>query len=329
MHGGAKTSARRTQLATGARRWSRMVTTHLPSYHPDFPLALLELPRSGLIPCENLYIRGPWPALRGVAIVGTRKPTPPAEKFARALAACVIEAGFAVWSGGALGIDAAAHKGALEAGGVSVMVSGPGLDITYPPEHADLFAKILEAGGSLLSPHPDGTRPLRPFFLKRNAVLAALTLATVVVQAPLQSGARSTAAAARKLGRPLFVVPHAPWEERGAGCALELELGARPIGRAGVLLTALGGAAPRQRQLELPLSRERAAPDRAPAPALQEIGEDASRVLSAIDEKPIHPDDLCERTQLPFASVTAALLTLTLQAVVVEAPAGFYRRNDR
>jgi DNA processing protein len=305
-----------------------MVTTHLPSGHPDFPLGLLDLPRSGLIPCETLYIRGALPPPRGVAIVGTREATPSAVKFARDLAGCVILAGFSVWSGGARGIDAAAHQGALEASGATVMVGGGGLDVTYPPEHAELFAEIARSGGALLSPYPDGTQPRPPYFLRRNAVLAALTLATVVVQAPLKSGARSTAAAARKLGRPLFVVPHAPWDKCGAGCAQELELGARPLTSFSAFVAALRGGEPAA-QLELPLAPERVAPERALARALQEIDEDATRVLSAIDENPIHPDDLCERTQLPFASVTAALLTLTLQAVVVEAPAGFYRRCHR
>jgi DNA processing protein len=182
-------------------------------------------------------------------------------------------------------------------------------------------------------------------------VLAALTFATVVVQAREKSGARSTARYARLLGRPLFAVPHAPWEEGGRGCAIEIVLGARAIVSEGELVAELyerrrrgeaggeghdvarsrgrGALVPRAREVLVPRAHERAevlAREHAPVRALQDLDEETTHVLGAISEVPIHMDDLCERAALPIGAVAAALLTLTLGAVVVEAPAGYYRR---
>ncbi len=130
------------------------------------------------------------------------------------------------------GIDAAAHEAALACGAPTVVVMGGGLGRPYPKEHALLFERVVTSGGALLARVPDLVPPMPAGFLLRNELLAALCSATVSDQAGLQSGARSTAAAARRLGRPLCVVPQAPWDEHGRGCALELALGARAVTRA-------------------------------------------------------------------------------------------------
>lgn len=317
---------------------------------PTFPATLHEMPDRGLAPCLELHVLGEWPPLPGVAIVGTRRPTKEASMFTRELARAVVEEGWAVWSGGAVGIDAAAHEAAMDHGGATVVVCPSGLHALFPPDNHALFARVVASGGALVSPFADHVLAGPPGFHRRNDVLACLTIASVVVQAAVRSGARSTARAARRLGRPLFAVPHAPWDPRGQGCAVELMNGARPVISAKHLIASLrdvapspagsparGGAGPAGRVLAR--SPERATREPAPAPsshasharasqahASHALSPHATRVLEAIGETCIHIDDLCERTALPFASVTAALLTLTLQAVVVEAPAGFYRR---
>lgn len=307
---------------------------------PSFPPALLRLREVGLPACPFLYRRGAWPPPPGVAVVGTREPTEEAVAFTRALARAIVAAGWAVWSGGARGIDAAAHRAALDHGGTTVVVTPSGFARPYPPEHAELFARVVAAGGALVTPFPEDAPPIRPRFLTRNAVLAALTLATVVVQAGRRSGARSTARAARKLARPLYVVPHAPWDARGEGCALELQDGARAIAIAGALVTSLRPGRDAQLAMAFDGSRDAGARDHAHGAGAIAGAQDRAhvahasdpvhaRVLDAIGQTPIHTDDLCERTALPSGVVAAALLTLTLQAVVVEAPAGFYRRSTR
>jgi DNA processing protein len=176
------------------------------------------------------------------------------------------------------------------------------------------------------------------FFLQRNEVLAALTSATVVVQAGFSSGARSTAAAARRLGRPLCVVPHPPWDPRGQGCAHELAHGAQAVYGPEDVLAALGRPPPPpvrprrgRRSLGAGAGGDRGAvsvAEQATLP-LVEVGalEPAeAAMLAAAGEEPRHFDELCERAGLAVSQATGALLSLTLRAVVVEGPAGFFRR---
>jgi DNA processing protein len=297
---------------------------------PSYPVALAQLGAPGRPP-PTLYVRGPLPAGPGVAIVGTRRPSDAACAFTRTLAATLVAEGFAIWSGGAVGIDAAAHEAALDAGGVTVVVAGGGLDRPYPARHRALFDRVIERGGALCARVPDGTRPMAPLFLQRNEVLAAVTGATVVIEAGLASGARSTAAAARRLGRPLCVVPHPPWDERGQGCAYELARGAQAVYSAADVLAALGRPppAPRPRERERKRTPRRATPSSLPLPAVLpapvELAE--ASIFAILGDQPVHFDEACERSGLPVPRAVGALLALTLRALVVEGPAGFFRRS--
>lgn len=322
----------------------------------DYPRPLRELDS----PPDPLHLRGELPRGRGVAIVGTRAATPEALSFARTLARSLASAGIAVYSGGAAGIDAAAHQGALEAGGKTVVVAGTGLDRTYPEEHGPLYERIVASGGALVSPFEADQRGAPWTFLKRNPVLVALADVTVVVQAPLKSGARSAAAAARKLGRPLLVVPASPWDPHGAGCFAELCLGATSLTTDADVFRALGVRPPAR-----PLAPAVAAPPRPPSPAparastprkpVRPPSDDAptlvgdaptlfapalvpslpldlpapfQTVLQATGPRPLHVDDLCALTGLSAPLVHEALLTLTLHAVLVEGPSGCFRRTS-
>jgi DNA processing protein len=312
-----------------------MGSTPIDPGDPAYPAALTSLTAPPV-----LYLRGALPIAPGVTVVGTRSPSTAARDFTRALAGDLSRAGFAIWSGGALGIDAAAHEGALDAGGPTIVVAGGGLDHPYPKEHIPLFNRVLAGGGALLARAPDDTNPTRPGFFLRNQLLAALTVGTVVIEAGIKSGARNTAAAARRLGRPLCVVPHPPWEPRGAGCALELARGACAITGARDVIAAIvstGFELPRRPTVdrtrvarpgggEKAAAAARAAPTELAEPRLDE-GE--RTVLSAIGEAPTHIDEVCERTGLTPKAIAASLLTLTLRAVVVEGPAGFFRRVPR
>ncbi len=327
-----------------------MRSTLFEPHAPGWPVALAAL--DGPPP---LYLCGALPAARGVAVVGTREPSEAALAFTRALALGLSDAGFSVWSGGARGVDAAAHEAALEAGAPTVVVVGGGLARPYPREHAPLYARVVAAGGAIVARLPDDTPPMPATFLLRNQVLAALTVATVLVEAGLVSGARSTAAAARRLGRPLFVVPHAPWDPRGRGCAEELARGgAIAIRDAEDVVRALSDPA-QLALLALPPApvRSRGRASRAPSPArgarptsTAPAGPSGARplderlqnaplspaeraILAAIEREPTHLDGVCEATGLGLPAVTEALLTLTLAAVVVEGPAGFFRRVSR
>lgn len=331
-----------------------MRTTILSPGDPSYPPSLLLDAGRGIIPDPPpvLYVRGAIPRAPGVAIVGTRRASEQAIAFTRALVLDLAARGFSVWSGGAIGIDAAAHEAALFAGAPTVVVMGGGLDRPYPPENRALFERILAADGALVARVPDDVAPRASGFHRRNEILAAATAATVVVQAGYKSGARSTARAARRLSRPLFAVPHAPWDEGGQGCALELARGARALTCSGDLIQALEGISPAPRaersnppkraseQLELLAGAgERARIDagrglssEATPPLTEHLSPEARALLQALDGvegEPLHVDELCEASGVPLRAVVELLLTLTLQTVVVEGPAGFYKRARR
>jgi DNA processing protein len=169
----------------------------------------------GLWVCGDQDLR--FGCLRSVALVGARAASPYGIHVAAEMAADLADHNWTVVSGGAYGIDAASHRGALSADGLTVAVFACGVDVTYPSDHAGLFSEIARSG-LLVSELPPGTTPTRPRFLIRNRTIAALTRGTVVVEAALRSGATSTARHARDLGRAVMAVPGPVTSPSSAGC---------------------------------------------------------------------------------------------------------------
>jgi DNA processing protein len=290
-----------------------MGTTTLLPADPAWPRALNDLPD----PPAQLRIRGVLPDLRGaVAVVGTRYASDDALDFTHVLARDLAAAGRTVISGGARGVDAAAHRGALEAGGPTLCVLPAGFSPPYPPEHAALFAAITSRG-ALLSDRPDGA-PLRPLFLQRNRLIAALAEVTVVVQAPVRSGALSTAARARGLGRAVLAVPQPPWDARGAGCLTLLRGNARICTSAADVLSVpapgAGALAP------TPPDDVRKAFD------VEHLDDDSRAVWRALQRRAQHADNLAARLRLPIMSVHQALTQLLILGLAVERSPGRYAR---
>ncbi len=176
-------------------------------------------------PPSELFLWGQLPRGAAVAVVGTRKPSDPALHFTRQLVHDLARAGVAILSGGAAGVDRAAHEAALEAGGETLVVAPAGLSRPYPAAHEELFRRVLAAGGGYLSVVPDGSAAEPWCFFRRNSVMAALAHAVVAVECGVRSGTRNTTARARRLGRPVFWPPSPPWEPRGAGFLVEYRLG--------------------------------------------------------------------------------------------------------
>jgi DNA processing protein len=302
---------------------------------PNYPrgMRLLRDRRRPRSPPAPLYLRGALPSLPGIAVVGTREASRAALAYTGTLVSALAGAGIAIWSGGAKGIDGAAHRAALAAGAPTVAVLAGGLDTKpCPANHGPLFRDIVERGGALLSPHADGSpRPLWTFHA-RNEVLVASTLATVVVEAREgRSGAGHSAAVALALGKPLFVVPAAPWSDTGSGCIELLRRGGQPIHDADDVLHSLD-LVPGSQQSLLPggsparASHAPVPPQRAPPPPPQSLGDDEQALLGAIGDDPLHCDALCARTGLSAVAAQRALLTLTLHAMVVQDPVGYFRR---
>jgi DNA processing protein len=257
---------------------------------------------------------GSLEADRVVAIVGSRRAAPAASAFARDLASRLVGLGVVVASGGALGIDAAAHRGALAAGGRTWAVAGTGHGAVFPEQHAPLFEEIARGPGAMVWPFAPDYRH-RSAFLARNRVLVALADAVVVVQAGFPSGALRAAAVAHTLGRPLWVVPTPPWLDGFEGSRLLLDRGeARPLLFVEAFVASLG-----------PLARGEEA---RPAPVLRPLNQSEAAALDATSTAPLHLDEIATRAALPAQAAAAALLTLSLENVVVEGPPGFFRRRD-
>ncbi len=242
-----------------------------------------------------------------VAIVGTRSASTygkaVAEKFGEAFA----RAGVTVVSGGALGIDAAAHKGALNAGGKTVAVLAGGVDTIYPAVHAGLFNTIRQ-NGCLISQFAVGTRPDSFRFLLRNGVIAALSHAVLVVEAPIRSGALRTAHDAAELGREVFVVPANVDNLNFAGSFGLIRDGATLVVNPDQILESMG-----IQPIESPT----------PAPESSDLG---TLILSVLTVEPIAVEFIVERTGKSPSDILSELTMLELEGRVIRDAGGYAKR---
>jgi DNA processing protein len=256
-----------------------------------------------------LWVRGPARldevAERAAAIVGTRAATAYGEHVAAELAAGLAGRDAAVVSGGAYGIDGAAHRAALAADGFTVAVLAGGVDVTYPAGHAALFDRIGEQG-LLVTEYPPGIRPARHRFLTRNRLVAALSGATVVVEAGARSGAANTAAWARALGRGVCAVPGPVTSSASVGCHILLRAGATVITRAEEVVELVGHAG------------ELAADEVRPASLLDGLAGNEQRVYDALPARgALTADEVAVASGLPPTQVLGPLSMLEIAGLVV------------
>lgn len=270
----------------------------------DYPPALLESADPPLL----LYLRGRIERLaqRSVAIVGSRNPTAQGLDNARAFARTLSEHGWTVVSGLALGIDAAAHEGALLGPASTIAVVGTGLDITYPQRHQKLTRRIADEG-LLVSEYSLGTPPLPANFPIRNRIIAGLTRGTLVVEAALQSGSLITARLAVESGRDVFAIPGSIHSPQARGCHHLIKQGAKLVETAADLLEELGDTTP-------------PAPQPAAAPT-------AHPLLDAMGFDPIGLDELSNRTGMSAHDLSAKLLELELDGRVARLPGQLFQRR--
>ena len=293
-------------------------------------------------PPALLYCKGRLPLLDDllcVAVVGTRDCTPYGVACAEKLGFGLASGGAAVVSGLAKGIDAAAIRGALRAGGVTVGVVGNGLDVYYPHESCYLYEDVASAG-ILLSEYPPGTEPASGHFPVRNRIISGLSLAALVVEAPEKSGALITAATALEQGRDVFAVPGPIDAPASVGCNCLIRDGAGLVSDASDILREYEG----RFVLNLKESREqpetlgyqaRMAPEPKPvAPTLSlrhsdaELTDDQIAVLKALsDTEPMQVDDLTELVEIPTRRVLSALTVLEIDQYVAQHPGKRYTRT--
>jgi DNA processing protein len=273
---------------------------------PTYPALLGEIAD----PPERLYLIGndldQGPA---VAVVGARRASRYGTQVAHRLGAELAEAGLTIVSGLARGIDAAAHRGALSAGGATVAVLGRGLDICYPAGNQALFHQIA-VQGSLISEYEAGTRPLAHHFPVRNRIIAGMCLGVVVVEATPRGGAMITARLAMEYGREVFAVPGAVHAQGSVGPHLLIRDGARLAASADHILEDLGLSGVQPRTEELPL-----------------LEPDEQRLMACLEAEPLLLDVVARTARVPVSTATAILVKLEMKALVTRHPGGRYSRS--
>jgi len=245
-------------------------------------------------------------ALRAAAVVGTRAATTYGEYVATDLSEGLAERDVTVVSGAAFGIDGAAHRAALAADGCTVAVLAGGVDVPYPAGHSALLHRIQRAG-LVVSEYPPGVRPARHRFLVRNRLVAALSGATVVVEAGLRSGAANTAAWARALGRVVCAVPGPVTSSASAGCHVLIRQGAELITRSEEVIEIIGRAGEFADEPEHPSS------------PLDHLTDTGRRVYEALPARGVRSaDELSVESGLPVAALQGQLALLELAGLAVQ-----------
>ena len=294
--------------------WRRIVTLGDDAY----PQSLLNIADPPLM----LYLMGAG-ELDGpaVAVVGSRNPTPQGAANAREFARALGLAGLTVVSGLALGVDAAAHEGALQSlqdrpGRLAtVAVVGTGLDRVYPQSHRDLAHRVAR-NGMLVSEYPLGTPPLAANFPRRNRIIAGLSQGTLVVEAALQSGSLITARMALEQGRDVFAIPGSIHSTQSRGCHALIKQGAKLVESAQDVLEEMALVPPNT------------------APALNSMNPDAGpgpdstqeRLLQALGHDPVGLDALQARVGMSASELQVGLMTLELEGRLARLPGGLYQQ---
>ena len=294
-----------------------------------YPQALLDTEDPPLL----LYLMGPalllehqpFPSDRCLAVVGSRNPTAQGAENARLFARALCGAGLTIVSGLALGVDAAAHEGALEAAtsagtmAATIAVVGTGLDRVYPRKNLDLAHRIA-AHGLIVSEYPLGTPPLPGNFPKRNRIISGLSQGTLVVEAALASGSLITARMAAEQGREVFAIPGSIHAPQSRGCHALIRQGAKLVESAQDVLE----------ELKIPATTVPGLPQEgvnAPGAAASDETEDP--VLAALGYDPMGLDALIARTGMDASTLQVALLELELDGRIARLPGGLFQRVGR
>ncbi len=302
--------------------------------HPAYPDLLREITRPPVL----LYLKGDINclALPQLAIIGSRTPTPGGRDNAISFARDLAAGGFAITSGLALGIDGAAHTGALAAHGKTLAVFGTGIDSVYPRRHQSLAEDILAKGGALVSEYPPGTRSQAANFPRRNRLISGLSLGTLVVEAALQSGSLITARLAMEQNREVFAIPGSIHNPLARGCHNLIRQGATLVETSADIVEHLAGLLAFKRE-SIPVKTQsnctgRQTPGKVPLakqpgqkPEDDHLNREESLLLAALGYDPCPFDQLACRIHLDTGLLTAMLMSLELRGLVNHTPQGYMR----
>lgn len=282
----------------------------------EYPASLREIYDPPLV----LYVKGTLSPTdqNGIALVGSRQTTRSGLENARRLAYQLAYLGVTVVSGGARGIDTAAHQGAMAARGRTLCVLGTGINLVFPPENRDLFARITHAG-AVITQFPFNRRGDRQSFAIRNRIVAGMTLGTVVVEANLSSGALITANFANDYGRQVFAVPGRIDSPRSKGCHDLIKKGAKLCESAEDILSEFEYLFP--------------SGNRPPSPAETGVlpgitlSDSEQRVYEALGRDELPMDEVIRTSGLPASAVSVSLLSLEMKRLVRQSPGRIFSRN--
>ncbi len=281
----------------------------------DYPDLLTEIPDAPAL----LYVLGDFKQLHKpqMAIVGSRRCSRSGQLDSRAFARCMAQKGFGITSGLAIGIDTAAHQGALDAEGLTSAVIGSGLDKIYPAKNKFLAQEIIESGGTLVSEFPPGMPLLPENFPKRNRIISGLSVASLVVEASERSGSLITARLALEQGREVLVLPGNIHDPLKRGCHRLIRDGATLVSSADQMVEELGSLL--GFQLEIVSAKN------AKHPLSDDLSHKHEAVFGHIEFEPLGLDDLLELTGLEVHALVEILTDLELQGSVQRTPEGIKR----
>jgi len=278
---------------------------------PDYPDLLAQIHR----PPSILWWRGASETLSlpQIAIVGSRSPSAGGRDNARRFAAALAGAGFAITSGLALGVDAEAHRGALEAKGPTIAVLGSALDQVYPRRNIGLAEQIVDAGGTLLSEFPPGTAALAKNFPQRNRIISGLSLGTLVVEAATRSGSLITARCALRQNREVFAIPGSIHNPMARGCHQLIQSGAKLVESTADIVEELGPLLGLKHELLVGAENE------------ARLDEGEAILMQALGYDPVNLEQLVERTGFSVADVLSKITAMELKGLVEDSGDGYLR----
>jgi DNA processing protein len=270
-------------------------------------------------PPPLLYVRGNTAALKQaqLAVVGSRKASAAGTRAAGSLAGQAVQAGLGICSGLALGIDAAAHRGALAAAGKSVAVMATGIDGIYPSRHRSLAGELQQAG-CLVTEFPLGLPPLRYNFPRRNRIISGMSLGALVIEAAQPSGSLITARTAMEQGREVFALPWSIYHHGGAGCLRLIRDGAKMVESIGDILEELGPLY----VLQQDLFTEAGSAAQATTGSFSDIQQ---QLLALVGYETIGCDELAQSCSLPVALILAELSALEVAGLISRSAGGYMR----
>lgn len=285
----------------------------IPFIDPRYPQQLRQIPD----PPPTLYIKGQPDVLLEpqIALVGSRNPTPSGRETAFSFAHALTEAGLTITSGMALGIDAASHKGALEAKGSTIAVFGTGIDVIYPSSHRKLAAAIADRG-ALVSEFPLHTPPIPAYFPQRNRIVSGLSLGTLVVEAAARSGSLITARLATEQGREVFAIPGSIHSPTAHGCHSLLRNGAKLVETATDILEEIVQFQPLFTRKSTKISYNK---------TQNQLDADNRKLLECVGFEATSVDTLVKRTGFCVEHVACRLMILELNGLIDATPSGYCR----